>query len=161
MITIFMISVCFGLFNISIFSQQQPAGIYSSHTNPVAEIKSAIIDASGDCRAILLVFGADWCPWCNRLSKFFDENEKVAAALNNDFILVKIDLGRWDKNLDLMEKYKVDRKAGIPSFVVLYSKGERIKFQESGILEEGKGYSQEKVLQFLADNKTPADKPCK
>ena len=161
LIAVFTISICFGLFNFSIFSVEQPAGIYSSHKNPGDEIKSAVIDAADDCRAILLVFGADWCPWCNRLSKFFDENEKVATTLKSNFIVVKVDLGRWDKNLDLMEKFKVDRKAGIPSFVILDSKGERIRFQESGILEEGKGYSEEKVLQFFDDNKTPADKPCK
>jgi thioredoxin-related protein len=161
MITIFMISVCFGLLNTSVISGEQPAGIYSSHTNPRDEIKSAVVSAASDCRRILLVFGADWCPWCNRLSKFFDENEKVAATLKNDFILVKVDLGRWDKNLDLMEKFKVDRKAGIPSFVVLDSNGGWVKFQESGVLEEGKGYSEEKTLQFFSENKTPSDKPCK
>jgi len=162
LIAVFTISICFGLFNMSVLSEEQPAGIYSSHKNPTNEIKSAVNSAAvDDCKRILLVFGADWCPWCNRLSKFFDENERVAAALKNNFIVVKVDLGRWDKNLDLMEKFKVDRKAGIPSFVVLDSKGEWIKFQESGVLEEGKGYSEEKVLQFFADNKTPADKPCK
>jgi thioredoxin-related protein len=161
LIAVFTSSICFGLFNISIFSQEQPAGIYSSHKNPGDEIKSAVIDAADGCRAILLVFGADWCPWCNRLSKFFDENERVAATLKNNFIVVKVDLGRWDKNLDLMAKFKVDRKAGIPSFVVLDSKGEWMKFQETGVLEEGKGYSEKKVLKFFTANKTPAGKPCK
>jgi thioredoxin-related protein len=161
LIAIFTISICFGLFNTPVFSAEQPAGIYSSHKNPAEEIKSAGIKAANDCRRILLIFGADWCPWCNRLSHLFDENEKIAAALKNDFILVKVDLSRWDRNLDLVEKYKVNRKAGIPSFVLLDSKGEWIKFQDTGVLEDGKGYSEEKVLKFFADNKTPADKPCK
>jgi thioredoxin-related protein len=160
-IVIFTVTICFCLFNTPVFSEEQAVGIYSSHKNPVEEIKSAVSDAGNDCRRILLVFGADWCPWCNRLSHFFDENVNVAASLKSGFIVVKVDLGRWDKNLDLVNKFKVNRKAGIPSFVVLDSKGEWIKFQETGVLEEGKGYSESKILQFLKDNKTPKDEDCK
>lgn len=161
MVVVFFLSLCFGILNIAVFSAEETAGIYSQHKNPNEEITTAVSEAGKDCRRILLVFGADWCPWCNRLSHFFDENANVAASLKSGYIVVKVDLGKWDKNLDLLEKYKVDRKVGIPSFVLLDSKGEWVKFQETGVLEEGKGYSEAKVLQFLKDNKTPENQSCK
>lgn len=160
MIAVFLLSFCFGVSNMAVVSAEETAGIYSQHKNPGEEIKNAVSEAGKDCRRILLVFGADWCPWCNRLSRFFDENSNVSASLKSGYIVVKVDLGKWDKNLDLLEKYKVDRRAGIPSFALLDSKGEWVKFQETGVLEEGKGYSEAKVLQFLKDNKTPDNQAC-
>lgn len=38
---------------------------------------------------------------------------------------------------------------GFPVFVILNEKGEPIHIQNSAYLEEGKGYSEQKVVEFL------------
>lgn len=124
-------------------------GVYSSHTNPKEEIEDAIKAADNGGKNILLIFGADWCSWCNKLANFIKENKKVSGLLTEKYIVVKVDIGKWDTNLDLMKKYKARQKAGVPSLVVLDSKGKFLVFQETGSLEEGKGHSEEKVLIFL------------
>lgn len=134
-------------------TKDQPVTYFSAHKNPEAEIDAAIKASANGCKNILLIFGADWCPWCNRLSKFLDEKRKISSVLNDGYRLIKIDIGKWDKNLRLAEKYKVERKAGIPAIVILDCKGVWLKFQETSVLEEGKGYSEERVLKFLSDNK--------
>ena len=49
----------------------------------------------------------------------------------------------------LVKKYNVQRKAGLPSFVILENDGKFLLFQETGILEEGKGYSESKLVGFF------------
>jgi len=152
LIVVLMLSVFLSVLGFPI-TKDQPVIYFSAHKNPAGEIESVIKNSDKECKSILLVFGADWCPWCNRLSKLFDENEKIASILNKDYTLIKVDVGKWDKNLNLAEKYRVERKAGIPAIVILDCKGKWIKFQETSVLEEGKGYSEKTVLKFLSDNR--------
>ena len=72
---------------------------------------------------------------------------------------MKVDIGKWDKNLDLVKKYEADIKQhGVPFITVLDSKGEVVKNQPTTPLEEGKEHSTEKLLAFLKANKpTPLD----
>lgn len=145
MIPVF-IMISMMIFNISIMAD---GGVYSSHTNPKEEIEIAIKGADSNEKNILLIFGADWCSWCNRLANFIKENKKVSHLLTEKYVVIKVDVGKWDTNLDLMKKYNARQKVGVPSLAVLDSKGKFIVFQETGSLEEGKGHSEEKVLNFL------------
>jgi thioredoxin-related protein len=125
---------------------------YSHFSNPSELIEKAVPEATENCKRILLIFGADWCTWCNKLSKFIVENEHVSKLLDREYILIKVNIGKWDKNQDMVRKYNVERKAGIPSVVLLDEKGKFLLFEETGSLEAGKGYSEEKVLDFLNQN---------
>ena len=48
---------------------------------------------------------------------------ELAAIIEKNFVVVEIDLGREDKNLDLAEKYHVPISHGIPALAVLDSHG--------------------------------------
>ncbi len=141
-------------------------GIYSDVTNPKSDIETALESSAKDGKKIMLIFGADWCPWCNLLAKYIKEEGKVKTVLEKHYRVVKVDVGKWNANMDLVEKYKVNRKAGIPSLVVLDEKGKWLAFQETGTLEKGKWYDDAKVLNFLGGflgkhDKTAAKKsPC-
>jgi thioredoxin-related protein len=122
---------------------------YKDHAYPAEEIKSAIKLSNTDGKNLLLVFGADWCPWCRLIADYINENETVRSFLAENYHIVKVDIGKYDKNLEIIKKYNVKRDAGVPSLVVLDSKGEFLTFQETGSLEEGKGYNQQKFIEFL------------
>ncbi|MBN2134651.1 MAG: thioredoxin family protein [Acidobacteria bacterium] len=141
--TVLSILVVF-LFSVIVIADQ-----YKDHTDAAGEINSAINLAKADGKNIMLMFGADWCPWCRLIAKYINENETVKAYISENYHIVKVDVGKFDKNLEIIEKYNVKRDAGVPSLVVLNSRGEFLVFQETGSLEEGKGYSEEKVLRFL------------
>jgi len=53
------------------------------------------------------------------------------------------------KNEKFFKEYKNPGRFGYPSFLVLNDKGDLLHIQDSGYLEEGKGYSEEKVTRFL------------
>ncbi|MBP5772319.1 MAG: thioredoxin, partial [Bacteroidaceae bacterium] len=54
----------------------------------------------------------------------------------------------------LMKRLNNCGRFGYPVFVVLDDAGKVIHIQDSGLLEEGEGYNQEKVLRFFK-NWTP------
>ena len=86
------------------------------------DIAAALARARTDQRYVLVDFGADWCPDCRVLGKLF-EDPAVAAFLAANFHLVHVDVGRRDKNSDVVAKYGATSDDWIPAVVVLAGDG--------------------------------------
>ena len=56
----------------------------------------------------------------------------LARLIAQDFVVVKVDVGRYDKNLDLAAKYRVPMKKGIPAISVLSPQGKLLYAQSQG-----------------------------
>ena len=85
-------------------------------------IDRAVAAAKRDGKHVLLDFGADWCPDCRVLGKLFEE-PAVAKVVDANFHVVRVDVGRRDKNGDLVAKYRATSDAWIPAVVVLAADG--------------------------------------
>ncbi|HSI90563.1 MAG TPA: hypothetical protein VK927_05565, partial [Adhaeribacter sp.] len=59
----------------------------------------------------------------------------------------------------LLKELDYPQRFGFPVFVVLNEKGQRLHTQNSAYLEEDKGYSRKKVLEFLQQWSKPALDP--
>lgn len=131
------------------------AKIYNENASAMEDITNAISTAQQSGKNILLMFGGNWCVWCHRLHGLLQSNEKIKSFLNENYILVLVDVGKKDKNLDLNEKYGNPYALGFPVLVVLDKAGNQIHTQETGSLEytkeetEQKGHDPARVLNFL------------
>jgi len=91
-------------------------------SDPAKDIAAALDKARADQRFVLIDFGADWCPDCRVLGKLF-EDASVAPFLAANFHVVHVDVGRRDKNGDVVAKYGATSGDWIPAIVVLASDG--------------------------------------
>lgn len=129
--------------------------IYDENADAGMATETALEKAQGEGKHVLLMFGGNWCVWCHRLHHLFETHEGVRESLKQNYILVMIDVGKRDKNLDLNEKYGNPFQHGFPVLVILDEEGNQLWTQETGSLEkpvqEGveKGHDPEKVLAFL------------
>ncbi len=132
--------------------------IYVENADAKTDIANAISVAQQSGKNILLMFGGNWCVWCHRLHRLLAEDETIRTFLNENYILVMIDVGKRDKNLDLNEKYGNPYQHGFPVLVVLDKEGNQLYTQETGSLEytqaenTQKGHHPGRVLQFLKDH---------
>ncbi|MBN2088182.1 thioredoxin family protein [candidate division KSB1 bacterium] len=130
-----------------------PNEIFNPDANVKLAIQQAIQKAELENKNILLMFGANWCPWCHRLYTLFNQNDSVKTALDSNYILVLVDLGRRNKNMDIDSLYGQPNKLGFPALVVLNKTGQQIHTQETGALEltgeNVKGHDSQKVIAFL------------
>lgn len=124
--------------------------IYDEAADAKADIAHSVELAKHSHKNILIDFGGNWCIWCHRLDSLFHTNKQIANLLEKKFIVVHVDIGKFDKNLDIAEHYGADlKKMGVPVLVVLNDEGELLKVENTGELESGKGHSPAKVLKFL------------
>lgn len=126
--------------------------IYNPKLDVQTEVKNAIHVGKDQNKMVLLMFGANWCPWCHRLHQLFSENQTVHNFIKKHFIIVMIDIGeKSDKplNRDLVKKSRVEG-FGYPALAVIDTRSGKLQSaQSTGILEKGKGYNTKKVLAYL------------
>jgi hypothetical protein len=124
------------------------AKIYPVGVDASEEIRSALARAAKSQKRVLVVFGADWCYDCHVLDRAFRRGD-VAAVLIPNYEVVHVDVGEGDKNQDLMNKYEVPMKRGIPAIAVLDSSGKLRYSQKSGEFERARSLGPEDLMEFL------------
>src|SRR3954466_9424586 len=65
--------------------------IYDPKANGTADIAKALTAARAAHKTVLLVFGANWCPWCRSLHRVFEKDATVAKVLRENFVVVLVD----------------------------------------------------------------------
>lgn len=101
--------------------RQTPTTFYPP-SDPASDIAAALSAAKKDGKHVLLDFGADWCPDCRVLGALF-EDPAVAPYAAANFHIVRIDVGRRDKNAETVAKYSATSGDWIPAIVVLDADG--------------------------------------
>lgn len=113
--------VSLGLFSATGLAQK----LVYPPSDPGKDIASALAASAVDGKHVLIDFGADWCPDCRVLGALF-EDATVAPVLAANFHVVHVDIGRRDKNADVVAKFHATSDAWIPAVVVLDRAGQPV-----------------------------------
>ena len=129
--------------------QEPTAPIFDENADAHRDISAAVADAEVSKRNIVLVFGANWCGDCRALHAQMHKPE-LATIIERNFVVVQINMGRWDKNKDLAEKYHVPLQRGIPALAVLDSQGDLLYAMEKGEFANARRMSFDSIKDFFA-----------
>jgi protein disulfide-isomerase len=121
---------------------------YDEAADAKAEVKHTLAEAKKSGKPVLVIFGANWCPDCRALDKALHEGRN-AELVNREFKVVKVDVGRFDKNLDVAETYGNPIKKGIPGAAVLSPKGKVLYITKLGELADARHMSETGIYDFF------------
>lgn len=113
------------------------AGPYDESADAQADIRSALVNAQRHKKQVLVVFGANWCGDCKMLDASF-KSGAVAPLIQQRYQVVKVNVGRFNVNVDIAERYGVPLKKGIPAVAVLNAKGEAVHATQGGELGDAR-----------------------
>jgi thioredoxin 1 len=130
------------------------ADIYPGPGQAKADLAAALQSAAANHRRIILDFGGNWCPDCHVLDGYF-HNAANKPLLEANFVLVHVNIGRMDENVDIADRYEVPLKKGVPALAVLGSDGRLLYSQQSGEFEAMRHMQAEAVTAFLTRWKPP------
>jgi len=123
--------------------------IYNPGANAPEDIKKAVTAAKEQNKHVLVQVGGNWCIWCARFDQFTKTDPAADSLLKRAYIVYHLNYSKENKNLPVLAAYGYPQRFGFPVFLILDKNGKLIHIQNSGYLEEGKGYSKEKVADFL------------
>lgn len=147
---------------LNVNAQNSLKKVYNEDINPIEQIDKAVAKAKTEGKFVICQVGGNWCPWCLLFADFISNDTTISKMIDDNFVYIHVNYNpRKSKDAEkaelakkLMERLNRPARFGFPVFVVLDEEGKVIHIQDSGLLEEGKGYNQEKVLSFFK-NWTP------
>ena len=116
-------------------------------------IAAALTSAKMKHTRVLIQWGANSCGWCKLLHRLFNEDRGIRSKIRYEYEVVYVDVGRFDKNLDLVKKFGAEIKS-IPYLTILDGNGSLIVNQPTEPLEEGNAHHPGRVLEFLTTHQT-------
>ena len=102
--------------------------IYPDPSQAKSDIAAALKTASQSHKRVLLDFGGDWCEDCQVLDIYF-HNAKNLPILQSNYVLVHVNIGYRDTNLDIAKQYEVPIEKGVPALAVLSETGKLLYSQ--------------------------------
>ena len=123
--------------------------------NEAADAKGAVDKARGRAKAghklLLIDLGGNWCLDCRILAGTMDLPE-VSAFVRRHYEVVTVDIGRFDKNLDVPAHYGItQRLAGVPALLVVDPRAD--KLLDAGrvsALEDARSMTPQALADWLA-----------
>ena len=157
----FGLAIAIALFSATICLAQQPnanddllkpvavkTDLYPANADAKKEIEDALKIAANDNRRVMLIFGGNWCYDCHVLDQGLHEGE-AGKILSEGFLIVHVDIGEGNKNLDLVTKYETTLDFGVPTVVLLNGTGRVIYSSTKGEFEASRKMMTKDLVAFL------------
>ena len=119
-----------------------------------SDLAAALKAAPAAHKRILLDFGGNWCGDCHVLDIYFHDPVN-RPLLEANFVLVDINVGQYDANLDLAKKYHIPLDRGVPALAVLSEDGKLLYSQETGQFAPMRKMESSAVTKFLVQWREP------
>ena len=136
---------------------QDPAAkpVYDEKADAKKDVAAALERAKRENKRVLIQWGANWCGWCKWLAGTMKKDGQLARTILYEYEVVHVDVGRFDKHMDLAKELGADFKA-IPFLTVLDADGKALVQQNTEPFEakvDGKdGHDAKKILAFLVQH---------
>jgi thioredoxin-related protein len=135
----------------SVAQVQKKFSLYKPEENAKSALDSVISEAAKKGKNVFVQIGGNWCSWCARFHELATNDKQVDSTIQRNFVVYHLNYSKENKNPELLRQLEYPQRFGFPVFIILDSKGRKLHTQNSSYLEEGKGYSKDKVISFLND----------
>jgi thioredoxin-related protein len=135
--------------SISTVHGQDSKNLYDPSLDGMTQIKEAIGKAEKEGKHVLIQYGGNWCSWCKKFDAFCKNDTTITGIISKNYIPVKLNYDPVNKNNPSNVFLGNPVRFGFPVLIIVDMKGKAIHIQDSGLLEDGTGYSKEKVTSFL------------
>lgn len=147
---IFFVLIVWGT-SLTVFSQDlSKFNLYKPEENVETAISETMKEAKENKKHIFIQVGGNWCIWCARFNDFITKDRSIDSMVQKNFVVYHLNYSKENYNKNFLAKYRFPQRFGFPVFLVLDAKGNLLHTQNSAYLEEGKGYSKAKVMEFFS-----------
>jgi thioredoxin-related protein len=153
-------AILVGLFSTTLCMAQRPdegdvlkpvttkTDLYPANADAKKEIEDALKIAADQNKRVMLIFGGNWCYDCHVLDQALHEGD-AGKIVREAFLLVHVDIGEGNKNLDLVTKYETTMDYGVPTVVLLNGSGHVIYSSSKGEFEAARKMMTKDLVGFL------------
>ena len=120
---------------------------YPPPANAAADLQNARERAKSNGKLLMVIFGGNWCEDCRVLHAKLAESP-VKEYAEKHFVIVSINIGEMNANLQIAKDLGVDLKQGVPAAGFFGPDGKPVGVTH-GELEPSRRYDADQVLSFI------------
>ena len=123
---------------------------YDTGADAAKAVDAAFARAKKNHKRVLIDLGGNWCPDCLMLANLMrlPEMKRFLAA---HFEIVAVDIGRFDKNLDIPARFGItSRLEGVPSVIIAEPNGKFVNQGKTSALADARHMPPQAVADWLA-----------
>jgi thiol:disulfide interchange protein len=128
--------------------------IYPDPSQGKTDLSTGIKEAARSHKRVIVDFGGNWCGDCQVLDIYF-HNPQNRPILDSNYVLVHINIGRMDENLDIAERFGIPVTLGVPALAVLSENGKILYGQRGGEFSHMGRMEPSAVTRFLVQWRPP------
>ncbi len=135
---------------LSVCAFAADAPVYDESADAQAHVSQALAKARDENKQVMIVFGANWCGDCTMLDGEF-KKPALKTLLDANYVIVKVDVNRFNKNLDVVKPYGDVIKKGIPSIVIASPANQLWYATNGGELADARKMGETGVAEFFRE----------
>jgi hypothetical protein len=127
--------------------------IFDPFGNPAADVEAALTTAKEANKRVLILFGDNSIPDCQRLYTLFKDSPELAPVISKGFVLVLVDLHSEHSGKVEQKYFEVPAPIVFAHIGILDAKGENLQFQTTDWLchdESSIGYDVPRIKRLLS-----------
>ncbi|HVV66304.1 MAG TPA: thioredoxin family protein [Rhizomicrobium sp.] len=127
-----------------------PDAPYDTKADADAAVDAAIARARKSGKLVLIDLGGNWCPDCRILAGLMELPE-MRAFLKAHYELVSVDVGRFDRNLQIPARYGITRRLeGVPAVLIATPEGKLLDAGHVAALADARHMTPQALAEWLA-----------
>lgn len=126
------------------------AAPYDVNIIGIDAVDQALGRAKANGKRVLIDLGGNWCPDCRILAGVI-ETPQIRAFLEQYFEIVSVDVGRYDKNLDVPARFGIEKPSAAPTILIVDPQNSAvINAEKSRDLRDARSMEPQAILEWLA-----------
>jgi thiol-disulfide isomerase/thioredoxin len=123
---------------------------YDAGADAAKAVDAAFARARKTHKRVLIDLGGNWCPDCLVLANLM-QLPRIKTFLAAHFEIVAVDIGRFDKNLDIPARFGITmRLEGVPSVIVAEPGGKFVNPGKIAALADARHMTPQAIVDWLA-----------
>ena len=122
---------------------------YDEKADAEADVAAALKRAKKAHKLTLIDFGGNWCPDCRIFASLIEQPD-LKAWVDKHYEVVTVNVGRYDRNMQIPARYGVDKLKGVPSFLVVDGDGKLVNDGAFFALTDARHMTPQSIADWLA-----------
>jgi len=124
---------------------------YDESADADAAVAKAFAQATAAHKRVLIDLGGNWCPDCRILAGIMELPE-VKQFLDAHYVVVRVDVGRFNKNLQVPARFGItQRLEGVPSVLIADPNGTLVDGGHTAALADARSMTPQSIADWLAE----------
>ena len=122
---------------------------YDSRRDAEGDLAATIAKAKKSGKQVLIDLGGNWCTDCRILAGVMELPE-LKPFVEKHYEVVSIDVGRFNKNMQIPARYGVPKLAGAPTILIVDTNGKLVNATNAADLADARSMNPQGIANWLA-----------